>query len=96
MSSPKAVETPQAILREVLPLKNQRRIDPTAFLSLTERLGISESEAKIYFLRELAAIMRQLPIKVFASPDDRLRLVDGIQQALDDAVEEEEERESER
>lgn len=59
-------------------------------MKLTSRLGISECEAKIYFLRELAAIMRQLPLKVFSSPDDRLRLVDGIQQALDEAVDEEE------
>ena len=96
MRPEKDVETPQAIIQEVLPLKNQRRIDPSAFLNLARRLGLSECAPKIYFLRELGAIIRQLPLKAFASPEDRLRLVDGIQEALDEAVEEEEEQEFER
>jgi type III secretion system TyeA family effector delivery regulator len=59
-------------------------------LNLTKRLGLTECEEQIYFLRELSAIIRQLPIKVFASPEDRLRLIDALQQALDEIIEEEE------
>jgi type III secretion system TyeA family effector delivery regulator len=90
MQSAKTGETPQAIIREVLPLKNQRRIDPSSFLKMMDRLGVVESEVKIYFLRELSAILRQLPLKVYASPDDRLRLINGLQEALDEVIEEEE------
>ena len=91
MQSEDTAQTTQEIIRKVLPLRNQRRIDPAAFLSLTDRLGITETEPKIYFLRELSAIIRTLPLKAFESPDDRLRLVEGVQQALDEAVDEEEE-----
>lgn len=84
-------KTPQEIIRELLPLTSQRRIDPNVFLKLTDRLGIADCAAKIYFLRELNAIVRQLPIKAFEHPDDRLRLVEGLQKALDEAIEEEEE-----
>jgi type III secretion system TyeA family effector delivery regulator len=57
---------------------------------MMDRLGVVESEVKIYFLRELSAILRQLPLKVYASPDDRLRLINGLQEALDEVIEEEE------
>ena len=85
-------KTPQEIIREILPLTNQRRIDPAVFLKLADRLGVKECAAKIYFLRELNAIVRQLPIKAFHAPEDRLRLIDALQQSLDEAIEEEEEQ----
>ncbi|MEW4486705.1 TyeA family type III secretion system gatekeeper subunit [Thalassoglobus sp. JC818] len=84
-------ETAEAIIKEVLPLRNQRRIDSGKLMSLAERLGLHDCEPKIYFLREMAGIVRQLPLKVFESTEERLRLIDGIQEALDLAIEEEEE-----
>ena len=84
-------ETTESIIKEVLPLRNQRRIDSGKLMSLAERLGLTDSEPKIYFLRELAGVVRQLPLKVFESAEDRLRLIDGIQEALDLAIEEEDE-----
>lgn len=91
MSSPHETETPQEIIREVLPLTRQRRIDPAILLGLADRLGIHDCEPRIYFLRELTGIVRELPVKGFDSPEGRLRLIDALQQALDDAVEAEEE-----
>ena len=92
MPSADKKRTPQAIIREILPLTGQRRIDPASFLKLADRLGITDCAAKIYFLQELNAIVRQLPLKAFHQPDDRLRLIEGLQRALDEVIEEEEEQ----
>lgn len=61
-------------------------------MNLASRLGLTECEPKIYFLRELAAIVRELPLKVFTTPEDRLRLIEGVQDALDTAIDEEDDQ----
>ncbi|MEW4561555.1 TyeA family type III secretion system gatekeeper subunit [Bremerella sp. JC770] len=91
MQSTKQIQNTEAIIREVLPLRNKRRIDPRKFTDLVDRLGIDEIEAKIYFLRELAGIVRNLPVKIFDLAEDRLRLIEAIQDALDEAIDLEEE-----
>jgi type III secretion protein W len=50
-------------------------------------------EAEIYVLRELTEIARVMPLKLFADLESRERLIDAIQEALDDAVSREEEQE---
>ncbi|MCD0457868.1 TyeA family type III secretion system gatekeeper subunit [Roseiconus lacunae] len=77
----------QEIIQTVLPLKSKRRIDPAAFVQLAEQLGINEPEQTIYFLREIVAIVRQLPVKAFDNTEERARLIEAIQDALDDAIE---------
>ena len=42
-------------------------------------------------MRELHAVIRRLPLKIFHADDDRLRLIAGVQEALDAAIDEEEE-----
>lgn len=54
------------------------------------RVG-NDLEAEIYVLRELTEIARALPLKLFADLESRERLIDAIQEALDDAVTREEE-----
>ena len=81
----------QDIILEVLPLKDQRWIDPKKITGLADQLGYDDIEAKIYFLRELTSIFRRLPIKIYESDDDRLRLLEALQEALDAAIDEEEE-----
>jgi type III secretion protein W len=48
-------------------------------------------EAEIYFLRELADLARLMPLKAFKEPEQRLKLVEAIQEALDAAIAREEE-----
>lgn len=54
------------------------------------RVG-NDLEAEIYVLRELTEIARAMPLKLFADLESRERLIDAIQEALDDAVTREEE-----
>ena len=79
------------VVMQLLPLREQRYIDPSKVLKIADRLKIRDIEARIYFFRELLAIVRRLSLKIYRDPDDRLRLIEAIQQALDLAIEEEEE-----
>ena len=78
-------------MRDLLPLKDQKWIDGTRISAITDRLQITDIEAKIYFLRELHGIARRLPLKVFEDNESRIRFVAAIQDALDIAVNEEDE-----
>ena len=52
--------------------------------------GMMKWLARMDFCREMVAIFRQLSSRLFASENDRLRLVDAAQETLDDLIAEEE------
>jgi type III secretion protein W len=68
------------------------RADIEALLKLL-RVG-NDLEAEIYVLRELTEIARAMPLKLFSDLESRERLIDAIQEALDDAVDREEQEAS--
>ena len=87
----KPSSVPHVLMRDLLPLKDQKWIDVSRITAIVDGLNIHEIEAKIYFLRELHGIVRRLPMKIFEDNEGRLRLITAIQDALDVAVDEEEE-----
>jgi type III secretion system YopN/LcrE/InvE/MxiC family regulator len=79
--------TGHSLMKDVLPLKDQRWIDPGAVLKAVDNLKITGSEPRIYFLRELHALVGKLPVKVFPGLEDRGRVLEALQHALDTAIE---------
>lgn len=79
------------LMSDILQLKGARFVDGSKITSIAHKLGVHEIEAKIYFLRELHGIVRKLPLKVFAEDQDRQRLIGAVQDALDRAIDEEDE-----
>ncbi|HVZ45044.1 MAG TPA: TyeA family type III secretion system gatekeeper subunit [Ramlibacter sp.] len=61
------------------------------FQKLGRELGIADGEPTIVFLSGLKKILRELPDKAFADRNARLSMVDAVQDALDQAIELEEE-----
>ena len=47
------------VVMQLLPLREQRYIDPNKVLKIADRLKIQDIEARIYFFRELLAIVRR-------------------------------------
>lgn len=90
-SSVNDLSTAHLLMRDLLPLKDQKWIDGSRIADVVERLEITDIEARIYFLRELHGIARRLPIKIFQDNESRLRFISAIQDALDHAVNEEDE-----
>ena len=78
------------LMRDVLPLKDQRWLDGTKVRTTVDKLGISTAEAKIYLLRELYVVFSKLPDKAYPDHETRLRMTGAVQEALDVAIDEEE------
>jgi type III secretion protein W len=82
-----------AILLRLLDLAEQAWVSAADVERIAAEAGLKlrSLEAEIYFLRELAEIVRALPFRVFKEIDQRERLIDAVQEALDDAIRREEE-----
>lgn len=80
------------LMQQVLPLLEERWLDGPRITKIVDRQKIRGDEARIYFLRELLGIVRRIPLKVYQDDESRGRLIDAIQQALDTAIDEEEEQ----
>ncbi len=78
------------LMRDVLPLIDERWVDGVKITAIVDRLGIRNIEARIFFLRELLGIVRRLPLKIYREDDARQRLMTAVQEALDTAIDQEE------
>ena len=89
--SPIVQDHAHRMMKEVMVLKDQRWVDGSKVMSIVDQLNIRGDEARIYFLRELLSIVRRLPLKIYSDDESRMRLITAVQEALDTAVDEEEE-----
>lgn len=79
------------LLGELLLLQVQTWLSPESVKPLPGKLGVSALARQIGFLREFRALAASIPLKAYADPEQRRRLLDAIQQALDEAIGREEE-----
>jgi len=77
-------------MRELLEMTTQRWIDPERFLQITNKIGIRQSEMRIYFLTQLREKVRQIPLKLYPVPDIRDKMLEALQQAMDTEISREE------
>ena len=64
---------------------------PGQFERLARELSIPEGEPTVVFLSGLKKILRELPDKAFDDKNARFAMVDAVQDALDNAIDAEEE-----
>ena len=77
------------LLDTIIPLTNEW-IQPDLFQHLPAQFEIQSLAARIYFLTGLHRTVRLLPIKLYPDPDNRDKLLNEIQKALDETIAEEE------
>lgn len=82
---------PEELMGSVLTLADSSWVQPDQVAQIGKGLGIREPEPEIYFLREMKEMVRLIPPKIFPDADRRDRLLDAVQDALDAAIEREEE-----
>jgi type III secretion protein W len=82
--------SPQDMLDGILALKDEKWLTETHVLKLVEKVGTSDLEARIYFLRNMRELVRLMPLKLFSDEESRFNLVGKMQQALDTLIEQEE------
>ncbi len=78
------------LMGSLLALAEASWLSPAQVEKLAREQRLPSTEAEIYFLRELADLVRAMPLKVFKDPEQRLKLVDAVQETLDKAIEREE------
>ncbi|MNW19780.1 TyeA [compost metagenome] len=61
------------------------------FNGLSERCGAHATEAKVHFLSGIKNLLREMPENVFLSSEQRQSVINASQEALDTAIDREEE-----
>ena len=89
MTAPAAVAADR-LVSSLLELAEASWLSGAQVEKLVREQRLRTTEAEIYFLRELADLVRALPLKIFKEPEQRLKMVDAVQEALDKAIEQEE------
>ena len=89
MTAPAAAAADR-LLSSLLELAEASWLSGAQVEKIVREQNLRSTEAEIYFLRELADLIRALPLKIFKDPEQRLKMVDAVQEALDKAIEREE------
>ncbi len=87
---PAAGFTAHDLMKEVLQMTAQRWTDPDTLARVATAAGFAAAPARIYFLTQLREKVRTLPLKLFASPETREKLLESMQTALDREISREE------
>ncbi len=79
----------QALLQQVLELKEKGWYSDQLVEDVAEKLNIDQVSAKIYFFKGLKDLIRLIPYKAFDDENKRAELTGSVQQALDKAIDQE-------
>lgn len=79
------------LMKELVSITGEKWVGASRFASLAERFGASEIRQRIVFLSGVRGLMRDIPVDVFHDPDARQSILNAAQEALDLAIELEEE-----
>lgn len=82
---------PVQLMQELVAVSGEKWVSASRFTGLADKLGVSDTGARIGFQTAVKAMMRELPVKVFADADVRQTILNAVQEALDQAIDQEEE-----
>ena len=83
----------RSILRETLVLVTSTFVQSAAVARIVDMIPLQELEGKIYFLQAYMEFVRSIPEKIYPNLENRGKLLEAIQEHLDDLIEQEEEGE---
>lgn len=82
---------PFELMKELVAVTGEKWVGASRFTGLADRLGVFDVGARITMLTGVKALLRELPPKVFADADVRQSILNAAQEALDEAIDREEE-----
>ena len=85
--------TGSALAIELVELTGKSWVTPHTFNSLLEKFAVQNLAVQIQFLTGIKKILAALPVNIFDDADARDKLLSAAQDALDAAIEQEEEEE---
>lgn len=85
------------IAQEVMKLLDQRWVSVSDTETIPKKMGVPEDllTIRIYVLNQVLEAYRSIPDQYFKESDHRENILDVVQEALDDLIEQEEEEENE-
>jgi len=82
---------PVELMKELVAITGEKWVSASRFTSLAERFCVRDVHAQIALQTAIKGMLRELPIKVFADGEARQSVLNASQDALDSAIELEEE-----
>ncbi|MET4580091.1 type III secretion system gatekeeper subunit SctW [Ottowia thiooxydans] len=80
-----------ALMKDLVSLSSESWVSSDRFVRLAEKVGAQDVEPQINFLTGVKGLLRQIPPKVFADLDQRQSVFNAAQDALDAAIDREDE-----
>lgn len=85
--------TGEMLLRQLAPILDSKNARASQFTNMCDEAGLSDHQARINFLTDLKALGDNIPVKAFRSPEARFNVLGSMQEAIDEAIQLEEEAE---
>lgn len=82
---------PIALMKELVAVTNEKWVSASRFSGLADKFGIREVGAQIAFHAATRGLLREMPVKVYPDSDVRQSILNAAQEALDHAIDLEEE-----
>ena len=79
-----------ALMQDLVGVSAEKWASGTRFTGLAEKFGANGVEAQIHFLTGVKGLLKDMPVKVFADIDQRQTIFAAVQDALDTAIDREE------
>src|SRR5690606_23690224 len=82
----------ERLMRDMVALTSEKWLTESRFTSLAQQHGATSVEGRIAFLSGTKTMLRDLPLQVFPDTDARQSLLNAVQDALDIAIDEEDQQ----
>ena len=83
------------LMKELVAITGEKWVSASRFSAIADRFGVSQTQDRIVFLTGIKALMRDIPVQVFPDMDARQAILNAAQDALDHAIEQEDEAQEE-
>lgn len=83
--------SPVALMRSLVDVSAEKWVSAQRFTGLSESSGAREPEPQIHFLTAVKVLLREMPVQVFVDSEQRQTVFGAVQDALDTAIDREEE-----
>jgi type III secretion protein W len=90
LDPPQVQERAFDLMKELVTITGEKWVGPSRFTVLADRRGLKEPAQRIVFLTGVKELMRTLPELVFEDPEIRQSILNAAQEALDAAIDLEE------
>lgn len=79
------------LMKELVAITGEKWVSASRFTAIVDRFGIRSTQNRILFLTGVKTLMRDIPVQVFPDMDARQAILHAAQEALDRAIEQEDE-----